>query len=135
MGFGAWSTRGIYTSSEGGHDGRNFFYGHSNATIGQATTTVSQSGLNIPAGTTVDCSAWIASSRPGNVGATRVEVFLDGVTCGGVGWFGSNGWEKVGGQVQVQGDSHTLAVVASSDGAGEDGWSVWIDDVWVGVGC
>lgn len=126
--------RSIYTSAEGGHDGRNFFFGHSNATIGAATVTLSQSGLSIPAGSTVDCSAWIASSRPENVGATRVDVFLDGSTCG-TGYFGTNGWEKVGGQVQVQGDSHTLAVVMSSDGAGAEGWSVWLDDLWVGVGC
>ncbi|KAF1843867.1 uncharacterized protein K460DRAFT_289919 [Cucurbitaria berberidis CBS 394.84] len=132
---GSWSTRGVYTSSGGGHHGSNFYYGQSNSTI-DSTLTLSQSEINIPNGATVECAAWIASRRPGNVGSSRVEVFLDGQSCG-TEYLGTTGWTKVGGKVGVSGDGavHTLAVVVVSDEAGEEGWAVWVDDLWVGIGC
>jgi hypothetical protein len=136
MHFGSWALRGVYTSSEGGHSStRNFYYARSNASVSEATMTLSQSGLTIPAGTTVDCSAWVASSRPGNVGSTRVEVFLDEVTCGSVAFLGTNGWQRVGGKVTVAGETHTLAIVVSSDETGEEGSEVWVDNGMVGTGC
>jgi hypothetical protein len=136
MHFGSWAQYGVYTSSEGGHShSRNFYYARSNASVSDATMTLSQSGLNISSGTTVECSAWVASSRPGNVGSTRVEVFLDQVTCGSPAYLGTNGWQKVGGSVVVSGDSHTLAIVVSSDETGPDGSEIWVDDGIVGTGC
>ena len=135
--FGSWSSyRGIYTSPTGGASGSNFYYALSNSTI-DSTLTLSQSGINIPVGVEVECSAMVASRRPGNVGATRVEVFLDGVSCGGARWLGTSGWTRVGGKVrvgEVQG-GHTVAVTLVSDEAGEEGWAVWVDDVVVGEGC
>ncbi|KAH8724613.1 hypothetical protein GQ44DRAFT_256928 [Phaeosphaeriaceae sp. PMI808] len=135
MGFGSWSQRGIFTSAEGGHDGRNFYFGMSNATVADCTLTLSQSNLSIPSGTIIDCSAWVASNRPGNVGSTRVEVFVDQVTCGSAVYLGTTGWVKVGGKVTVKGDSHTLTIVVVSDESGPAGAQVWVDDATVGIGC
>jgi hypothetical protein len=64
-----------------------------------------------------------------------VEVFLDEITCGSAAYLGTNGWVKVGGKVVVKGDSHTLAIVVSSDETGPDGSEVWVDDALVGGGC
>ncbi|KAJ4365687.1 hypothetical protein N0V83_008307 [Neocucurbitaria cava] len=93
----SWTTRAVYTSAQGGHQGSNFYYGHSNSTI-DSTLTISQSAINIEAGASVECAAWIASSRPGNVGSTRVEVFLDGESCG-MQYLGTTGWTRVGGRL------------------------------------
>lgn len=132
---GSWAERGVRTSADGGHEGHNFYWGRSNATVQDVTLTLSQSELSIPSGTTVDCSAWVASSRPGNIGATRVEVFLDGITCGSPMYFGTSGWAKVGGKVVVSGDSHTLAIVIVSDEAGPEGGLVWVDEASLEYGC
>ncbi|KAF2026807.1 hypothetical protein EK21DRAFT_102978 [Setomelanomma holmii] len=135
MAFGSWAQRGVYTSPSGGHDGNDFYYGEVNATVADATLTVSQSSLSLQAGSTVDCSAWVASNRPGNTGSTRVEVFLDEKTCGSAVYLGTSGWTKVGGKITVDGTaSHTFAVVVLSDEAGPDGAMVWIDEAVVGNG-
>lgn len=68
-----------------------------------------------------------------------MEVFLDGERCGaGVFGEGVHGWRKVGGRVRVRGGvegvGSTVAVVATSERAGEEGWEVWVDDAGV-VGC
>jgi hypothetical protein len=77
----------------------------------------------------------------------RVEVFLDGLSCGGPVWVGSGqqgkeGWVKVGGQVVVRdvsadnGVGHTIAVTVQGYGAESgEGWSVAIDDVGVIPAC
>lgn len=77
---------------------------------------------------------------------TSVEVWLDGVRCGeGVELVGGEKeeeeeeWVRVGAEVQVAGgegggEGSTIAVVVTSQAAGEEGWEVWIDDVGV-VGC
>ncbi|KAH7394013.1 hypothetical protein DE146DRAFT_633937 [Phaeosphaeria sp. MPI-PUGE-AT-0046c] len=136
MAFGSWAQRGIYTSAEGGHSGRNFYFAQSNATVAQTTLTLSQSEVSIQAGTTVDCSVWVSSNRPGNVGSTRVEVFLDEVTCGSAVYMGTNGWTKVGGSVVVgSGETHTMSVVIANGETGPEGSKVWIDDAVVGAGC
>jgi len=135
MGFGSWAHRGVYTQASGGHDGRNFYWGQSNATVAEATLTLSQSELSIPSGTTIECSAWVASDRPGNVASTGVEVFMDGVTCGNAVNLGTNGWVKVGGKITVSGDSHTYTIVVISDTTGPQGSQIWVDDAVVGTGC
>jgi hypothetical protein len=135
MAFGSWAQRGIYTSAEGGHNGRNFYFAESNATVSDTTMTLSQSELSIPSGTTVECSVWVASRRPGNVGSTRVEVFMDQVTCGSAAYLGTNGWQKVGGKVTVNGDSHTMSIVVLSDETGPEGGQIWVDDASVGIEC
>lgn len=70
------------------------------------------------------------------MGSSRVEVFLDGQSCG-VQYLGTTGWTRIGGKVGVSGDGpvHTLAVVVESDEAGTEGWAVWVDDLWVGPIC
>lgn len=136
MAFGSWAQRGIYTSAEGGHSGRNFYYAQSNATVAETTLTLSQSDVSVQAGSTVDCSVWVSSNRPGNVGSTRVEVFLDQVTCGNPVYMGTNGWMKVGGSVVVSGEkTHTLSVVIANGETGPEGSQVWIDDAVIGGGC
>ncbi|OAL46023.1 hypothetical protein IQ07DRAFT_603433 [Pyrenochaeta sp. DS3sAY3a] len=127
---GSWATRGVYTAAGGGHSGANFYYGYSNSTI-DTTLTIGQSGIK--ASGRVGCGAWVASRRPGNVGSTRVEVFLDGQSCG-LAYLGTTGWTRVGGSVDAQGGElgSTIAVTVFSDEASEEGWSVWVDDVWVG---
>lgn len=84
----------------------------------------------------MECAAWVASRRPGNVGSTRVEVFLDGHSCG-LAYLGTTGWTRVAGKVNVSGDGaiHTIAVVAVSDEASEEGWHIWLDNMSVGAGC
>ena len=70
---------------------------------------------------------------------TDVEVFLDGVSCGqttlGV---GDPQWKRIGSRVKVTGTGNgmgsTIAIVATSESAGEEGWEVWVDDVGV-VSC
>ena len=71
---------------------------------------------------------------------------MDGVSCG-VGVLGAraDGWAWVGGLVVVSGGADaggvyggagsTLAVVLGSEGAGEDGWEVWVDELVVGEEC
>lgn len=136
MAFGSWAQRGIYTSAEGGHEGRNFYFARSNATVADATLTLSQTDVKLQAGSTVDCSIWVSSNRPGNVGNTRVEVFVDERTCGTAQYMGTNGWLKVGGSVVVSGtETHTISVVITSGETGEEGGLVWIDDAVVGTGC
>lgn len=131
----AWDQRGVYTSPDGGHDGSNFYFAHSNSTI-SSTLTIAQSGINLSNGESVDCAAWVALLHPGNVGSTQVDVFLDGETCGSAN-FASTGWTRVGGTVSVNGDGaiHTMAVVFTSNGASEDGWYLWLDDLVVGADC
>lgn len=68
-----------------------------------------------------------------------MEVFLDGMSCG-MAYLGTTGWTRVGGRVGVEGlgtgtEGHTFAVVVVSDEASVEGWSVWVDDLVVGVGC
>ncbi|KAG9192629.1 hypothetical protein G6011_11363 [Alternaria panax] len=136
---GSWSSRGIFTSPAP-HSGFSSYAATSNSSEVTATLTLSQSYLDIPSGVTVDCYAWVRGSRPS--GQTRVEVFLDGISCGeevqlGV---GRTGWKKVGGKVKVQdvvpGVGHSVAVSVQGDGVeDEGGWSVAVDDVGVVVGC
>ncbi|KAF2827651.1 hypothetical protein CC86DRAFT_214484 [Ophiobolus disseminans] len=135
MAFGSWASFGVFTQSAGGHDGRNFYWGQSNATAAVSTLSVSQSAVRIPSGTTVECSVWVASSRPGNVASTAVEVFLDGITCGSAAYLGTTGWVKVGGKITANGDSHTFTVVITSDTTGPQGSQIWIDDAVLGASC
>lgn len=90
----------------------------------------------------MECYAWVRAARGGKAKA-RVEVFLDGGSCGGgveVGE-GQEEWVRIGGRVVVQdvgagGVGHTVAVTVQGYGAeGDGGWSVAIDDVGVVVGC
>ncbi|KAI5377004.1 hypothetical protein J4E82_004379 [Alternaria postmessia] len=139
---GSWSSRGISTSPPhvGAHSGFNVYAATSNSSEVTATLTLSQSYIDLPTGVTVDCYAWVRGSRPS--GQTRVEIFLDGVSCGqevqlGV---GNKGWKRVGGKVTVQdvvpGVGHSVAVSVQGDGVeDESGWSVAVDDVGVVVGC
>lgn len=90
----------------------------------------------------MECYAWVRRGEAGK-GRARVEVFLDGGSCGGVVEVGEGQeeWVKVGGKVVVQdvgagGVGHTVAVTVQGYGAeGDGGWSVAIDDVGVVVGC
>lgn len=135
IGFGAWDQRGVMTSAEGGRDGRNFYFAQSKAVLSNTTFTLSQSGLTIPAGTTVNCSAWVASKRPGNVGSTSVELFIDETSCGGPVYYGTNPWQKIGGKVTVSQDSYTFSIVVISDVTGPEGSETWVDDAFVGMRC
>lgn len=135
MALGSWQTRGVYTSAEGGHQGRNFFYAHTNATVAEASLNLSQYDIQIPSGQDVECSAWAASNRPGNTGSTRIDVFLDGQNCGQSVWLGTSGWVKVGGKVRTGDGTHMMSIVVTSYEAGEEGATVWIDDAMVGLGC
>ncbi|KAH9879944.1 hypothetical protein J1614_001968 [Plenodomus biglobosus] len=156
----SFSTRGVFSGGGGGHTGPHFYYARSNSS-GEATLTLSQSFVwgELGAGSVggakakgevegelegaadIECSAWISSFRPGNIGFTHVEVFLDGVRCGDVRRLGTSGWTRVGGRVGAgevgvaDGGVHSLAVVIVSYGASEEGWQVWVDDVVVGVAC
>ena len=131
----AWSTRGVFANPFT-HGGTHHYYARATSTIA-SSLTLSQSELDAPVGGTVDCYAWVAGKR--SEGVTRVEVFLDGVSCGaaqlGV---GEGGWKRVGSKVKVAGGvsgmGSTLAVVATSQSAGQEGWEVWVDDVGV-VSC
>lgn len=71
------------------------------------------------------------------MGTTRVEVFLDEVSCGVGILGGQEGWVRVGGEVEVQGavGGSTFAVAFGSEVAGDDGWEVWVDDLVVGEEC
>lgn len=93
---------------------------------------MSQSGVMLPIGSTVDCYAWVAGSRSENV--TTVTVFLDGITCGTLELKpGDESWHRVGSKVKVVGGvpgvGSAMAVVAMSMSAGEDGWDIYIDDM------
>lgn len=136
LALGSWEQRGIYTSPEGGHHGRNFFYAHSNATIAETSINLSQSILSeISSGATVECSAWVSSQRPGNKGNTRVHVFVNELQCGDAAYLGTSGWIKAGGKVRVGPGPYTFSVVVFSDESGPEGSTVWVDDAWVGIGC
>jgi hypothetical protein len=135
IGFGSWIERSVMTSAQGGHDGKYYYFGQSNAVVSHTSFTLSQSGLSISAGTTVDCSAWVASDRLGNVGSTSVQLFINEASCGGPVYLGTNPWVKVGGKVTVDQDSHTFSIVVISDVTGSDGSKTWVDDAFVGMGC
>ena len=137
---GSWYSRGISTSPTGGHSGSNLYAATSNSSAVQATLTLSQSYIDLPVGATVDCYAWVTGRRPN--GQTRVEIFLDQVSCGEALHMGAGqeGWTKVGGKVQVQdvpgGVGHSVAISVQGDGVeDEEGWRVAVDDVGVMVGC
>ncbi|XPS68345.1 hypothetical protein M3J09_000635 [Ascochyta lentis] len=138
----AWpihNTTTTHPSSAPPHNGTYTYHAHSTSTI-SSSLSLSQSNIPLPVGVTVQCWAWIASSRA--EGETRVDVFLDGVVCGSrvvsAGKGEEEGWVRVGGEVTVtggvEGEGSTFVVVASSQGAGKDGWEVWVDDAGVG-GC
>ncbi|CAG5149702.1 uncharacterized protein ALTATR162_LOCUS2428 [Alternaria atra] len=135
---GSWSSRGI-SSSTGAHSGLNVYAATSNSSEVTATLTLSQSYIQLPSGAMVDCYAWVKGSRPS--GQTRVEIFLDQVSCGkAVLGIGRKGWTKVGGKIAVQdvigGVGHSVAVSVQGDGVeDEGGWNVAVDDVSVVVGC
>lgn len=130
----AWSTdRGVYPRPSPDVRGKYYYYAHALATV-ESSLTMSQSGVTIPVGSTVDCYAWVAGSRSENV--TTVTVFLDGVTCGTLDLKPRDGdWHRVGSKVKVLGGvpgmGSTMAVVAMSKGAGEDGWDIYIDEMGV----
>jgi hypothetical protein len=131
----AWSTRGVFANPFT-HSGTHHYYAHSTSTV-DSTLTISQTGLNAAVGSMVDCYAWVAGKR--SEGVTSIEVFLDEVSCGkttlGV---GREEWKRVGSQVRVNGTGDgmgsTIAIVATSESAGDEGWEVWVDDVGV-VSC
>ncbi|KAA8613342.1 hypothetical protein PtrSN002B_009220 [Pyrenophora tritici-repentis] len=80
---GSWSMRGITTTSSNS-SGPYIYTAHSNSTTVTATLALSQSYITIPADsttTTVECYAYVRSDRP--TGQTRVQVFLDALSCGG----------------------------------------------------
>ncbi|KAF3005006.1 hypothetical protein E8E13_008710 [Curvularia kusanoi] len=143
----SWSpTRGVISLSPNSpsntpnpatHSGNYAYYAHSLATT-PSSLSLSQSGLDISVGKTVDCYAWVRGKR--STGVMNVEVWLDGVRCGvevelGA---GEEEWVRVGGEVEVlggvDGTGSSVAVVVSGEGSGEEGWEVWIDDLGV-VGC
>lgn len=134
LGLGSWKTRGVFSSAQGGQNSKSFF-AESNATNAASNMAVSQSGLNIPSGTTVDCSAWVASLRPGNIGSTAIELFIDDKSCGGPVYLGNSRWVKVGGKVTLSGESHNFVVTVTVDITGPQGSMTWIDDTFVGTGC
>lgn len=133
----AWSPdRGVYPRSSPDVRGRYYYHAHALATV-ESSLTMSQSGVAISEGSTVDCYAWVSGSRSENV--TTVTVFLDGLTCGTLDMKpGDEDWHRVGSKVKVvggvSGSGSTMAVVAVSKGAGEDGWDISIDEVGV-VSC
>ncbi|KAH3997833.1 hypothetical protein HBI25_099080 [Parastagonospora nodorum] len=133
--FGPWAERGVFTSAQGGHNSRQFYLIHSNATVSHGTVALSQSGLSIPSGTTVDCSAWIASNHPGGSDNTSVELFIDEVSCGAPVSLSTHPWIKVNGKATVSQDSHTFSIVVTSEVTGSDGSTTWVDDAFVGMGC
>ncbi len=131
----AWSTRGVFKNWFT-HSGTYHYYARSNSTV-ESTLTLSQSNINVPVGTMVDCFAWVAGKR--SDGVTNIEVYLDGARCGattlGV---GDPQWKRVGSKVRANGAGNgmgsTMAIVATSKSAGRNGWEVWVDDVGV-VNC
>jgi hypothetical protein len=128
----AWSpNRGLYPGTSPNDSGKYYYYAHATSTI-EASLTMSQSGVMLPVGSTVDCYAWVAGSRSESV--TSVTVFLDGVVCGTAELkAGDEAWKRVGSKVQVLGGvpgaGSTMAVVAASDSAGKDGWDIYIDNM------
>lgn len=132
----AWSTRGVFANPFT-HSGTHHYYAKATSTV-DSSFTLSQSSIDVPVGSTVDCYAWVASKR--SEGVTRIEVFLDGISCG-AGQLGvaEQGWKRVGGKVKVVGTGNgmpgsTIAVVVTSKIAGDEGWELWLDDVGV-VSC
>ncbi|KAF3049197.1 hypothetical protein E8E11_000757 [Didymella keratinophila] len=128
----AWSTdRGLYPRLSPNSFGKYYYYAHATSTV-ESSLTMSQSGVMLTMGSTVDCYAWVQGSRSENV--TAVTVFLDGMTCGALELKpGDDSWHRVGSKVKVvggvPGTGSTMAVVAMSMGSGEDGWDIYIDDM------
>lgn len=122
--------RGVTTDSALAHTGSHVYRAVSSS-IGAASLALSQSGVNVSAGREVDCFAWVRGKGGVDV---RVEVLLDGISCGvGEVGGGDEGWVRVGGGMTVgsgRETGSTVVVVASGEGE----WEVWVDDVGV-VGC
>ncbi|EMD84762.1 hypothetical protein COCC4DRAFT_148410 [Bipolaris maydis ATCC 48331] len=140
---GSFSSRTLSRDNPGGHNSATAYIASCNSSADiLSTLTLSQSYIEVAGGKTVECYAWARAGKGGKGGA-RVEVFLDGTSCGGVVEVGEGQeeWVKVGGRVVVQdvgagGVGHTVAVTVQGYGAeGDGGWSIAIDDVGVGVGC
>lgn len=72
------------------------------------------------------CGAWVRASN-----TARIDVFLDGVQCGGTGRAGKS-WKRVGGTVSVQEGTHMVVLVGVVEGIGAE---VNIDGFGVGRGC
>ena len=72
------------------------------------------------------CGAWVRASN-----TAQIDLFLDGVQCGGTGRAGK-GWRKVGGVVSVQEGTHMVVLVGVVEGVGAE---VSIDGFGVGKGC
>ncbi|XP_014554949.1 hypothetical protein COCVIDRAFT_17380 [Bipolaris victoriae FI3] len=140
---GSFSSRSLTRDNPGGHNSATAYLASCNSSADiLSTLTLSQSYIEVEVGKAVECYAWVRAARGGKAKA-RVEVFLDGGSCGGgveVGE-GEEEWVRIGGRVVVQdvgagGVGHTVAVTVQGYGAeGDGGWSVAIDDVGVVVGC
>jgi hypothetical protein len=132
---GSWASRSVlHAPFPNAHSGGYMFHGHSNST-NASTVTLSQPDLRIPNGRKVGCSAWVsADGGQGVQGTVAFDMFLDGVWCGGarVKAGDRREWKRIGSEVVVHGEVHTLSVVAMVDAMGElgAGTGAAIDDVW-----
>jgi len=72
----------------------------------------------------------------GERGTVRFTAFLDGTWCGGVEVKAEDGreWKRIGSEVVVHGEVHTLSIVVEVDAKGAPGAGIQagLDDVWAG---
>lgn len=83
---------------------------------GVQSMTLTQSGIKILAGTTVDCTANIQSfRRPGDDYTTTFTLAVDGTTCGTVTLGYTGTYQAIGSNVVLSGNTHTVQVTFTSN--------------------
>ncbi|KAF2793367.1 hypothetical protein K505DRAFT_216125, partial [Melanomma pulvis-pyrius CBS 109.77] len=110
------------------HSGTYSFFGATDSET-QATLTLTQTDVVVLAGTVVDCSGWVWASRNSGY-TTTFTVSIDDQVCGTV-TVVDTGYIRIGSQITVSGDTHTVSVQVVSTGADEASMILGIDDVSV----
>ncbi|KAF2823788.1 hypothetical protein CC86DRAFT_468803, partial [Ophiobolus disseminans] len=113
-----------------GHDDSTYFSFFTDYPTG-ANGALSQTLQTIPAGTVVDCYAWIATARYDS-GSTRIQLSLNNQRCGGESISGDKTWTRMGSRITLSADVTELRITVGADGSGgRESYEVLVDDVSV----
>lgn len=84
-----------------GHDGS---YGYLTSSSESRDSLILRQPLNVPAGTVIDCSAWLKTER--NRYITNFQILIDGAVCASREIYGKDrSWSQFGGQIMSFADT------------------------------
>jgi hypothetical protein len=111
-------------------DGRIFAAMFNGPRVTNDGVILSQSNIDLPDGTVVSCRAYAYDSRSDG-GASTYTVDIDGTVCG-VNTPSGPGWQQVGGDILLTGETHTISITLQTNGVTDtNGQGLYIDNVEV----